>query len=402
MSEHFRINEFSHRVGVTVKALRHYDRVGLLSPRRTEAGHRVYSLRDVTRVREITALKRLGLPLRRIKTLLEPSGPPLPAILEQQRDVLGEQHRLIGIAIQALARAERALRAAPRDDSLILQRLVEDLEMSDNIDAMRRYYSDDVWSEWRSHYEHWPSEAWRALYQDINAALDSDPCLPADDVRAQAFATRWMALDASDTSIPAVRTGLRRAWADRERWPEALRNQLTALNVERAAHFVSAALWERWDAERVAREQAGQPAARVSEARHVLFRDGAAALGLSPNTPEVRLLAERWAAILEEESGGHEDIKAELVAGFRSRVRWPPGLIRTVAASYQLDSETWTRVANLVETAHDENVGPIDLGASEDAPRRKQEGPAEAGPHEDMGRLKAAPTTVTTWRRSAS
>jgi hypothetical protein len=36
----YRVHEFAKHAGVTVKALHHYDRLGLLTPRRTETGYR--------------------------------------------------------------------------------------------------------------------------------------------------------------------------------------------------------------------------------------------------------------------------------------------------------------------------------------------------------------------------
>ena len=46
MSDVYRVREFAKLTGVTVKALHHYDRVGLLEPRRTRAGYRLYSAAD--------------------------------------------------------------------------------------------------------------------------------------------------------------------------------------------------------------------------------------------------------------------------------------------------------------------------------------------------------------------
>jgi DNA-binding transcriptional MerR regulator len=43
---------FARLTGVTIKALRHYERRGLLSPRRTAAGHRRYTLQDLRRLDE--------------------------------------------------------------------------------------------------------------------------------------------------------------------------------------------------------------------------------------------------------------------------------------------------------------------------------------------------------------
>jgi DNA-binding transcriptional MerR regulator len=58
----WRVREFAERAGVTIKALRHYDRLGLLQPARTPAGYRRYSADEVDRLRRILALKRIGIP----------------------------------------------------------------------------------------------------------------------------------------------------------------------------------------------------------------------------------------------------------------------------------------------------------------------------------------------------
>ena len=59
---------FARLTGVTVKALRHYERVGLLAPRRTRTRYRRYVLGDLQRIERILALKSLGLSLKAINT----------------------------------------------------------------------------------------------------------------------------------------------------------------------------------------------------------------------------------------------------------------------------------------------------------------------------------------------
>jgi DNA-binding transcriptional MerR regulator len=51
-----RVQEFAELAGVTVRALHHYDRLGLLKPRRTESGYRMYSARDLERLEQVVAL----------------------------------------------------------------------------------------------------------------------------------------------------------------------------------------------------------------------------------------------------------------------------------------------------------------------------------------------------------
>ena len=55
----YRTAAFAALAGVTPRALRHYDRLGLLKPRRTTAGYRIYTERDLETLEEIVALNSL-------------------------------------------------------------------------------------------------------------------------------------------------------------------------------------------------------------------------------------------------------------------------------------------------------------------------------------------------------
>jgi DNA-binding transcriptional MerR regulator len=71
-AEPHRIGELARRAGVTVRALHHYDELGLLTPsERSHGGHRLYSAADVERLYRLLALRGLGLPLEEIGPLLE-------------------------------------------------------------------------------------------------------------------------------------------------------------------------------------------------------------------------------------------------------------------------------------------------------------------------------------------
>jgi len=256
--------------------------------------------------------------------------------------------------IRALVRAEDAAAIGSSGDAL--DSLIENLTMQDSIDGMRTYYRMEAWAAARKHYEDWPSEGWRRLYHDVSLALDADPELQPGSHVAQSFATRWLELDAEDTAPPGVRLGLRRAWADRRNWPEALRARFDKLDGERVARFVAEALWERWDAERVTRERDSGVRARVSDVRRRLYHDGSALLGHDPSSEPVQALLGRWAAIVDDEAGGDAEMKAEMVRSFTARHQWPAGLIRSMAASYELDAATWSAVAELIAAAHERSV----------------------------------------------
>lgn len=66
------IGEVSRRTGVTIRTLRHYDRIGLLTPAAvTEAGYRLYDEAALQRLYMILLFRELELPLEEIGRILD-------------------------------------------------------------------------------------------------------------------------------------------------------------------------------------------------------------------------------------------------------------------------------------------------------------------------------------------
>jgi len=71
----WKIGELANETDLTVRALHHYDQIGLLKPsQETEGGHRVYSTADVERLQKIVTLKQLGFSLEKIKEAIASPG----------------------------------------------------------------------------------------------------------------------------------------------------------------------------------------------------------------------------------------------------------------------------------------------------------------------------------------
>jgi DNA-binding transcriptional MerR regulator len=343
----YRVHEFAELAGVTVKALHHYDRLGLLRPRRTAAGYRVYTPADLVRLEQILALKTIGFALKDIRALLDRETLSLPAVFRQQREVLEEKRRLLDRAIRALSDAEHAASSASRPPTAILQDVIRVMSMQD-IEGMRKYYSAEAWAQWQHNYEDWPSPAWQALYRDVAAAFGSDPAAPL----AQGLADRWQALTKQDAVTPAVRTGMIKAWADREHWPSSLRRRMEEFDIERATRFIADALWVRWADEQDARVRQGGPGVpRVTDSHRKLFDEWIALIETDPDSEQAQALLTRWQALLDEESTGDEEIKADHAALVRRRHTWPAGMRRYIASLYATDAETWSRVTDFIERA---------------------------------------------------
>jgi DNA-binding transcriptional MerR regulator len=121
LGRYYKIREFAALAAVTVKALHHYDRLGLLQPGRTEAGYRVYCDRDLETLEQIVALKFLGIPLKQIGVVLKRSV-QLPDALRLQRRALEDKQALLGRAIRAIQAAEESLESGKPADAAILKK----------------------------------------------------------------------------------------------------------------------------------------------------------------------------------------------------------------------------------------------------------------------------------------
>lgn len=64
------IKEVTKQTGVTVRTMRHYDQIGLLTPAgKTEGGHRLYGEKELKKLQEIQFLKSLGFSLKKIEEM---------------------------------------------------------------------------------------------------------------------------------------------------------------------------------------------------------------------------------------------------------------------------------------------------------------------------------------------
>ncbi|MEV0297727.1 TipAS antibiotic-recognition domain-containing protein [Nocardia sp. NPDC050710] len=96
------IHELATRAGLTTRALRHYDRIGLLAPSRIGSnGYRYYGPGAVARLQRILLLRRLGLSLPTIAEVLAEEVDERDALrghiaaLEGERDRIAQQLRAV-------------------------------------------------------------------------------------------------------------------------------------------------------------------------------------------------------------------------------------------------------------------------------------------------------------------
>lgn len=208
------IGRFAKMAGVTVKALYHYERHGLLTPRRTNAGYRRYTRRDLIQLQRLLALKSLGLSLRQIQ-LLQADRAKAAAVFAEQRRSLEEKGERISRAIRALDAIQQADNPATALDYFVG-------EWSWNrAEAARRATVSPIV---RPPDRVAPSKL--ELFQDIEAQLNRE----VDERTVRSLIARWDALVLQETGGDAdAIAAIRRMWAKWPTLPDGMRRYSASL-----------------------------------------------------------------------------------------------------------------------------------------------------------------------------
>ncbi|MGG4195031.1 MULTISPECIES: MerR family transcriptional regulator [unclassified Paenibacillus] len=93
------IGQLSARTGMTIRTLRYYDKLGLLTPSDyKEGGHRLYNADDLSRLQQIQALKFIGFSLKDIADLLDKpqveQAHIRSVIAFKKKELIAEQERI--------------------------------------------------------------------------------------------------------------------------------------------------------------------------------------------------------------------------------------------------------------------------------------------------------------------
>jgi len=230
--------EMARRLGVSVKALRVYESRGLVTPRRTTAGWRVYGPAEIARLHQVLALKALGLSLAQVGELLAGRLAALDSVLALQETALRRRRGELDAALTLLGRARARLKAGETLSPDDISQLTKETVMSKPLSPEE--YRQAFEPLWRKHLTADEiaslQDRGRALYSqaDISRAWDeifaeARSLMTAGDrtsPRARALLARWMALAEQFTGGDPE---LNRKTA--EIWREALKNPELALRL---------------------------------------------------------------------------------------------------------------------------------------------------------------------------
>ena len=188
-----KIGDLAKRTGLTVRALHHYDSIGLLTPSaRSDAGYRLYTPADIARLHQVMALRQFGLSLADIGTTLTSEALPLAAIVSRQIAMLTEQIAGAAALRERLLHLEGQLARGQEPDLADWLTTLEHMTMFD------KYFTPDELKQLPLAN---PTPAmtgeWQALVTKVQAQMDAGA--RATHAEPQALARRWMQMIQRDT-----------------------------------------------------------------------------------------------------------------------------------------------------------------------------------------------------------
>ncbi|MEZ4365024.1 MAG: MerR family transcriptional regulator [Kofleriaceae bacterium] len=191
----YRVKEIARLTGVSVRALHHYDEIGLLVPAiRTEAGYRLYGDAELVRLQQILIGRELGLPLEEIRRGLDDPNVDRRATLVAQRVVIAQRAARASAMLRAI---DAAIAALPQGDGGTVEELMTDdvATMFEGFDPER--YEDEARQRWgeteayresqrrtrgytRAHWERYQAEA-QAIMNDAARLFRAGAAAASDD-----------------------------------------------------------------------------------------------------------------------------------------------------------------------------------------------------------------------------
>jgi MerR family transcriptional regulator, thiopeptide resistance regulator len=166
----FTVGELAKLTGVTVRALHHYDELGLIRPSaRSEAGYRLYDPRDVVRLQQLLVYRELGLPLEQIATVLDQQGASAEALRVHRAALVEKRARIDAMleGLDAALRLEEGKRPMQPDD---VKSMFEGFDHSQyEEEAKQKWGATDAYKESARRTKGYGKAEWEQIRRDWDA-----------------------------------------------------------------------------------------------------------------------------------------------------------------------------------------------------------------------------------------
>ena len=209
----WKVGELAKHTGLTVRALHHYDEIGLLSPsHRSEAGYRLYDGEDIARLLQILSLRQLGFSLDEIGDCLSRPENTLEHVLglhiARLRDGIELQRKLCS-RLEAVSERLRSAEEVSVEDFLETMEAIQMFEKHFT-EEQKRQIEERGKAIGQDRIKEVEAE-WPQLIAKVRAEMDNGTDPASDNV--QALMRRWKELLAEFTGgDPGIQQSLNRMY----------------------------------------------------------------------------------------------------------------------------------------------------------------------------------------------
>lgn len=200
----FTVGELSRLTGVTVRALHHYDEIGLVRPsQRSAAGYRLYDDDDALRLQQVLVLRELGVPLDQIAAAIDAASDRAGLLREHRAALLARRGRLdamLSAVDAALEVLEKGKQMTPDDYKAIFDGFDP---TQHEAEVQQRWGNTDAYQESARRTKQYGKAEWQAIRDESEAiyarlgelrqrgAAASDPAVQAAVEDHRRHIERW-------------------------------------------------------------------------------------------------------------------------------------------------------------------------------------------------------------------
>jgi DNA-binding transcriptional MerR regulator len=201
----FTVGELSKLTGVTVRALHHYDEIGLVRPsQRTAAGYRLYDEADALRLQQVLVFRELGVPLDEIGAAIDAAADRVALLRKHRAQLTDKRGRLdamlaaVDAALEVLEKGKQTM--TPEDFKTMFDGF-DPAEYED--EARERWGKTDAYQESARRTRQYGKAEWEAIKNESEAiyarlgqlmrqgAAASDPAVQAAVEDHRLHIDRW-------------------------------------------------------------------------------------------------------------------------------------------------------------------------------------------------------------------
>lgn len=171
----YKIKEISDITGISIRMLRHYHKIGLLTPKtKSESGYRLYDEQDIEKLLHILYLKELDFSLEEIKNIVSNPSLDFKKTLKSQEELLTKKKERLEAIINALKKTT----SYPKESFTIQREIFTAFDMAEIERNKEKFesefgakFDEETMNECKTNHSNFTKEDWTIVMSKADEIL---------------------------------------------------------------------------------------------------------------------------------------------------------------------------------------------------------------------------------------